>query len=298
MKHKKLYAIFLCTLVTTIFSFHYIVAKLILTAGVSQYSLSAWRGLLGGGILLIIYHKKISLKIIKENVFVLFMVAFLGFFINQILFMKGLSLTTPLYVAIISNTIPIITAIFAFVVGLERPNMKKIIGILITFSFVSYLIIEKQNGHTADGFFNLGNTLILLNVIAFSLAFIFGKKLLKKDFPYELLTGIMLFGGGIMMSLVAQERMSDIITYATANTLNFSYIIFEILISTSIVYLLNLKALQLMDITKVSFFIYLQPIITGIGDFIINGHKPGPELYFVFIGILIGAYLVVMQKSD
>lgn len=298
MKTRRFVGIFLCLIVTTIFSFHYIVAKTILTAGVSQFALSSWRGLLGGGLLLIIFRKKLSLKVIKDNWLSLFFISFLGFFINQILFMKGLSLTSSLNVAVISNTIPIITAVFAFLVGIEKITIRKAIGIFITFSLVSYLIMGKHDNGPGNNIFNFGNSLILLNVIAFCFAFVLGKKLLKADFPYELLAGLMLFGGGVMMIFVAQEKMMDIYQYSSEGVLNFSRVVFEILVSTSVVYLLNIKALQLMNATKVSFFIYLQPIITGVSDFVINGNAPRMELYFVFAGILVGGYLVVLQRTE
>ncbi|MBL6990705.1 MAG: DMT family transporter [Bacteriovoracaceae bacterium] len=295
---QSLYGTVLCIIVTTIFSFHYIAAKHILASSVSPFALSAWRGLVGGGLILFYFRKKFTSKdIFKGNVVSICLMAFLGFFINQIFFMKGLKLTTPLNTAIISNTIPIVTLLFAGLLGIEKVTTKKVVGIGATFLLVSYLIIS-GNGNETVYFFNLGNLLILLNVMAFCLAFVLGKKVLKNNFPFELLTGLMLFGGGFLMVFIANKHMVDIYNFASGSLNNTLLVLFEIIISTSIVYLLNLKALQLMNATKVAFFIYLQPIITGISDFFIRGSIPQTELFFIFPGILVIGFLVVSQKSE
>lgn len=297
VSRSKYFGLLLCMAVTFIFSLHYMVAKIVLDAGVSPFALSAWRGLVGGGLLLFLFRQQISTTVLKHNAFSILFIAFLGFFINQLLFMKGLSLTTPLNASLVSNTIPIVSAVVAFAIGLERMTLKKLTGIVLTFSLVTYLLLSKQETSTSHGL-NTGDFLIFLNVLAFCLAFVLGKKLLKQNFPYELLTGSMLFIGGLMMSTLAGQEMTQLYHYATENSVHLFHIIFEILISTSVVYLLNIKALQLMTVTKVSFFIYLQPIITGVSHFFMNGEAPPLKLYLVFLGILIGGYLVVLDKGD
>lgn len=293
--NNKTFALFLCLIVATIFSFHYLIAKQILTAGVSPYALSSWRGIIGGGLLLIIFRKRIDASLIKENAKVLLAISFLGFFINQIFFMKGLTLTGPLATSILTNTIPIVTALIAFFFGLESMSKKKALGIIISFAFICFFVFSGNSDNIT--ILNIGNTLIFLNVIAFCTAMILGKKLLTKNFPYELLTASMLLGGGLLMSLIARESMLDMVHYASRGKMELLNILFEIVVSTSIVYLLNIKALSILSATQVSVFIYLQPLITAASDFIFFGNAQRFENFVFFGGILFGAYLVISQKN-
>ncbi len=293
---SKTLAIILCLVVTSIFSFHYLIAKQILSAGVSPYSLSSWRGLLGGGILLLFFHKKVNLEILIKNKWVLASVAFLGFFINQIFFMKGLSLTTPLTASILTNTIPIVTSVIAFLFGLEKSSKRKSIGVAISFIFVCIFIFKGSTENIY--FYNIGNTYIFLNVLAFCVAMVLGKKLLTQNFPYEVLTATMLFGGGILMAFMAGSSMLDMYNYAIIGKIELLNVLFEILVSTSIVYLLNLKALSILSATKVSIFIYFQPMITAASDYFIYNNGQNLESFIYFCGIIIGAYLVVLQRSN
>lgn len=285
-----------CALVSAIFALHYAIAREILDSGVSPYALSSWRGIVGGALILLYFKDKLELRHVKTNFLPLLMVAFLGFFINQIFFMKGLKLTSTVNVALLSNTLPIISLLFALVTGQERATPPKIAGVTISFFLICYLILGNSKASSIE-FLNLGNTLILLNVLAFCGAFIVGKRLLNKDFPFELLAGKMLLGGGILMLLMAKENMLDIPTYSALGLKEFLYVTFEIIISTSMAYLLNIWTLKQLDVTKVTFFIYIQPMIASIATFFMHGTTPAPQSWLIYAGIILSGFMVLRPKS-
>ena len=285
-----------CALVSAIFALHYAIAREILDSSVSPYALSSWRGIIGGALILFYFRSKLKLRHVKANFVPLLLVAFLGFFINQIFFMKGLQLTSTVNVALLSNTLPIISLIFGLITEQERATPKKVTGVIISFLLICYLVLQKSKATSVE-FINLGNTLILLNVLAFCAAFIIGKRLLNKDFPFELLAGKMLLGGGLLMLFMAKERMVDIPTYSALGLNEFLYVTFEILISTSVAYLLNIWTLKHLDVTKVTFFIYLQPIIASLATFFMHGRIPAFQSWLVYAGILISGTMVLSSKT-
>ncbi|MCO4754643.1 MAG: DMT family transporter [Bacteriovoracaceae bacterium] len=297
MVNGKYLALIGCAMVSCIFAIHYLVAREILDQGVSPYALSAWRGLVGGGLILIFFYKRINIDQTIKNIMPLLSLAFLGFFINQVFFMKGLKLTSSLNVALLSNTLPVISFVFATMTGQEEATRRKLIGVGLSFILVSILVIN-QGAHTFVEIINKGNFFILLNVLAFCGAFILGKKILNQDFPFELLTGIMLFFGGMYMSILAGSEMVQLFTYANSGLFELGLVIFEILISTSFAYLLNLWTLKQLDVTKVTFFIYLQPIIASTGAFLTKGIVPQSSSLLIFAGIMLSGYLVLKTPAS
>ena len=295
-RSSDILVIIICVVVTTIFSLHYLAASEILAQNVSPPSLSAWRGVLGGSLILLLTRQKLSWPNIVQNIVPLFLISFFGFFLNQILFMHGLRMSTPLNAALISNTIPVFSILFAIFIKLEHFGWRKFTGIILSFLFASYLVFSKNGTSHSGGMFHLGNLLILLNVISFSGAFIWAKRMMKNDFPFEVLTGIMLLLGGIMTSLYAWNQLFDLAFYSVKGWNNFLLFLFEVIFSTAIAYFLNLWTLKKFDASKVTFFIYLQPIITSIGYFILTGRPPPTFHLFVFGGICFGGYLILVPR--
>ena len=80
---RKIWALLYCLITTLIFSFHFFAAKLVLKE-VPPLIFAASRGILGGLILFVIFRKDIIKYLNWKNLKDLSIIAFLGFFINQI----------------------------------------------------------------------------------------------------------------------------------------------------------------------------------------------------------------------
>tara|TARA_Y100000780_G_C13695863_1_gene422206 strand:- start:20016 stop:20885 length:870 start_codon:yes stop_codon:yes gene_type:complete len=287
-----------CALVALIFSFHYIAAKEVMSAGITPYALSSFRGIVGGLLILLMFRKKIVVSHIRSNIVSILIMGFLGFFINQIFFMNGLKLSSALNGALISNTIPVVSFIFAFFAGVERGGLKKSLGVAISFSCVTYLVFN-GSGDTGSvhNFLNMGNLYIFLNVVSFCAAFVLGKKVMNGDIAFEMITGLMLLFGGSLMLFVAREEMLDVLIYLQRGKKEFLLILFETIMSTSVVYYLNLWTLKKLNVSKVTFFAYLQPIITAIGEIFFLQKYPELIAIIPFVGILFGGVLILRDNS-
>ncbi len=188
MKSKNTLAYIGCILVALIFSFHYLAAKKVMGAGVTPYALSSFRGIGGGALILLMFRNKFSLPALKTSFLPVALMGFLGFFLNQIFFMNGLKMSTALNGALISNTIPVVSFIFAFFSGIEKGGIRKAIGVGLSFLCVTYLVLHESSGSGGQNFFNMGNLLIFLNVIVFCAAFVMGKKVMNGDLSFEIIT--------------------------------------------------------------------------------------------------------------
>lgn len=94
----------------------------------------------------------------------------------------------------------------------------------------------------------------------------------------------------------SQVRTFDLIFYVRSNVLSALLVIFEIIVSTSIAYFINIWTLKKLTPTIVTFF-YLQPIVTSIGEFVFYNREPKLESILIFIGILFGGFLVLSSNN-
>ncbi len=297
MKSKNTLAYIGCILVALIFSFHYLAAKKVMGAGVTPYALSSFRGIGGGALILLMFRNKFSLPALKTSFLPVALMGFLGFFLNQIFFMNGLKMSTALNGALISNTIPVVSFIFAFFSGIEKGGIRKAIGVGLSFLCVTYLVLHESSGSGGQNFFNMGNLLIFLNVIVFCAAFVMGKKVMNGDLAFEIITGFMLLIGGLLMLFVARGSVLEVFDYMSRGKTETALIFFETVFSTSAVYYLNLWTLKKLNVSKVTFFAYLQPIITAIGEIFFLQKFPEWITIIPFMGILFGGVLILREKS-
>ncbi len=298
MRSKNTLAYIGCIMVAVIFSFHYLAAKKVMAAGVTPYALSSFRGIGGGVLILLMFKSKFSLPAVKANIIPVAIMGFLGFFLNQIFFMNGLKMSSALNGALLSNTIPVVSFIFAFFAGIEKGGVKKAIGVLLSFSCVTFLVLHETGNGSGQSFFNMGNVLIFLNVICFCAAFVLGKKVMNGELAFEMITGLMLLIGGGLMLFVAQGSMIEVFHYMGRGAQETGLILFETIFSTSAVYYLNLWTLKKLNVSKVTFFAYLQPLLTAIGEIFFLQKFPEWIAVFPFMGILFGGVLILREKNE
>ena len=106
----------------------YIVAKEVLKS-IDVYTLASLRGLVGGGMLLIV--KPIPLQTWKSRAFALqcLLLGVLGFAVSQILFLKGLEKSHPIFAALALGWLPLFSGAIAMILKLERWTWNKYVGV-------------------------------------------------------------------------------------------------------------------------------------------------------------------------
>jgi len=117
-----------------------------------------------------------SWKVIKENLFGILLVGFVGLFGFVFLFFHGLNLTSEMNGALIVSLNPAITVLFAVCLQGYKVNGRQIIGILLAFSGIVYLL-TKGNPQAILGIeINKGDLIMLGGTIVFALQNIWIKK--------------------------------------------------------------------------------------------------------------------------
>ena len=276
------------------FCVHFFVAKDVLQT-ISPTMLGAVRGVIGGMILYVLFFKGFKGHLTLRKFVMMLIIAFFGYFINQVMFLGGLKLSTPLNTAVIMNTIPIVTAIIAMIAGVEHFAWRKLIGCILGFTMIVVLIAYTSKTRLGEA--KIGDMLIFGSVITLCISTMLTKKLVKRGIPASMISGSMLFFGGLGLTVLVLGEIEPMITYSFASTENIIKMVFEIFIATSLIYLLSFKSLQYLSPSQSMIFIYLQPVMTAGIDYFIFAKLPPVILAPVFIGVMIAGYLVISAKT-
>jgi drug/metabolite transporter (DMT)-like permease len=233
-------------------------------------------------------------KIDKQDYIKLFVAALFGVVINMILFLKGLEYTSPIHAASIMTIIPIVILILSAVILKENITKLKIIGVAIGLIGALVLTIYGKSGRPGDHV-PLGNLLVFLNAISYSVYVILVKKLTAKYHPFSFIKWLFLIGLIILIPF-GYDELEAVQWQTFTPYISFS-VIFVVVGATFGTYLLNPLALRTLKASTVGIFIYLQPVIAGLfaismGADFLDAVKIGAMLV-----IFLGVYLVTVKPK-
>ncbi|MCC7301575.1 MAG: EamA family transporter [Bacteroidia bacterium] len=222
----------------------------------------------------------------------LLMLAVFGVCINQMLFLKGLDLTSPIHAAIMMITTPILVLILAALIIRERITMVKAAGVLLGFLGAAALMYS-GSGDTKGVADPLGDFFVLLNATSWGLYLVLVKPLMQKYHTVTILKWVFLFGAILVLPFGVADTAVD---YSAFSRWAWGALAFIIIGTTFIAYLLNTFALKALSPSVVSAYIYLQPVLTAI--IAVGLGKDHLDLGKVLSALCIftGVYLVSVRK--
>ena len=117
-----------------------IVGKVVLRA-ISSTGLVAFR-VAGAAAVFMLFQGKVGQlrRIPKRDLAWLILCSMLGVGLNQLLFVKGLSLTTVINATLLGTTIPVFTLLVSILLDDDRFSLRRLLGILLAASGAVYLV--------------------------------------------------------------------------------------------------------------------------------------------------------------
>lgn len=218
-----------------------------------------------------------------------------GVAINQLFFFEGLNLTTPINAAIVMTTNPILVMLLSFIIVKEAISFKKILGITLGFIGASTLILS-------DGAIDLssnnstGNLFVFINATSYGLYLVIVKPLLNKYHPLTVLFYVFAFG--LLFVLPFGYDDLTIVKWGTIPVNIYLEIIFVVVCTTFIAYLLNSSALKTLTASTVSIYIYLQPILASLFAIFLGADFLDEKKIIASVLIFSGVYLVSIRPSE
>jgi drug/metabolite transporter (DMT)-like permease len=179
--------------------------------------------------------------------------ALLGVVLNQTLFLVGLRITTAFAAAILGATIPIFTAALAIAFRIERPSARTAIGLALALAGVMWL--------TGVGSLDLGALAIALNCLCYSLYIVLSKRVIERVGTLTTVTWLFTWGAATLAPLGGLPLALGVATWGAR-----AWVLVGVMIAvpTILAYSANAWALGRSGPTLVTIYIYLQPVLTAV----------------------------------
>lgn len=238
------------------------------------------------------FFKPIKSKIERRDYGRLFLCALTGIAINQLLFVKGLSLTYSIHASLLMLVTPILITIMAAFFLKEKLGIPKIIGLLLGVVGAVVLVIDRTISSGASNPI-LGDILIIVNAICYTFYFILVKPLMLKYNPIVVMR--MLFSMGFFLILpfcFVQFTQTDFTAFSNVAWMNITIIC---VLGTFLAYIFNVYGIKHLGASMAGAYIYIQPVLAAIIAIIFLGESI--NLQKITAGLMIAAGVFISNKK-
>ncbi len=199
-------------------------------------------------------------RVQRKDIGKLALLSLFGVSINQSLFVKGMSLTSPISGAIIMITSPLLVLILGNIILKEKITWLRVSGVLVGLGGAALLILSNtlQTSKSDDP---LGDLFIFINALSWGLFLVLVKPMMQQYHTITVLKWVFLFGSFILIPLGFSGIQAIDWPSLTGHT--WFNIMFVVIGVTFIAYLLNIFALKTLSPSVVSAYIYLQPLMAA-----------------------------------
>lgn len=275
------------TLVSLFYGINYSVLKVIVPEYMGPFGFIVFRVIIASFIFWLFYYfnqEKIDWKVDGIK---LAICALTGVAVNQLLFYKGISLTSAVNGSIIMTLTPILVLIWAAIILGEKITTRKVVGIVIGL-VGAIIILYKPSMIETSGDWK-GDILVLLNGASYALYLVLVKPLMKKYKPMTVVTWVFTLGVIFVVPVGLNEAMHvDFSLFPAKVWYGAAY---AIIMVTVVVYFLNAWTLVRVNSSVVGAFIYLQPIFATMTAILFFGEvfliKHLIAAVFVFGGVFL-----------
>jgi drug/metabolite transporter (DMT)-like permease len=239
--------------------------------------------------------KPVNIAIEKADRIRLILCAVTGIAINQLMFIKGLSLTYPIHAALLLLITPILIVFIAAWVLKERIGFFKITGLALGIAGALVLILAKDVAGNAGNIL-AGDILIIINAISYTIYFILVKPLMVKYNPVVILRWV--FTIGLLFVLPFGWVEFTEIPWIKYTAVDYTSMALIVLSGTFLAYLFNLYGIKTLGASIAGFYIYTQPVFAAlIAMLFLHEHL---TMYKIIAALLIfsGVYLANKQIKN
>lgn len=276
------------------FAINYSFVKYISPALVGPYALNLLR--VGGSLLLfwtfwLLAHNRPVMQ--RRDISRFILCSALGVTINQMLFIKGLTMTSAIHASLLMLCSPILITLLAFWILKERITLINITGLFLGITGSAWLIIGRQSAGQPEDYLK-GDIFIILNAISYAFYFVLVRPLMERYTAIEVIRWVFTFGF-IMMLPIGWSQFGEI-KWQQFKPDSTMILLFVILAGTFLAYVFNAYGIRVLGPGITSAYIYIQLIFAVAIAVLFFSEQLTLQKTFAGLMILGGVYLVSKKK--
>lgn len=240
-------------------------------------------------LLLIVRKQFVDQGISILNLFWLVVASLFGVVANNIFLVEGLYRTTSSHAAMINATVPLQALLFGWFFIREKIDAQKIIGVVLGFGGIIYLLRIDQITMLQ------GDLLSLANSTAYALYLVVARKNLSGLKPMVAFTWLCLLGL-IGTGFYADWNFNYPALFAAPKNI-FWITLYLIVVPMVLCFPLNLWALKKIEASQAALYVYLQPMVASGLSYFMKGEIPD-QRFLISAALILGGLVVGNWKSS
>jgi drug/metabolite transporter (DMT)-like permease len=292
LKNSKAHAAVLAA--NLIFGINFSVVQYITKKMVGPFGLNVIRvGVSSILLWILLFFSSTKAGIKKEHIGRFILCAFTGIFVNQMLFIKGLSMTLSIHASLLILVTPIFITMVAAWLGTEPATFTKVAGLVIGISGAVLLALQKEHSGNASDIL-WGDIFVIINGISYAFYFVLVKPLMKAYNPVHVIRWVFTFG--LLFTLPFGWNQFAAIPWSDFQVADIAAVSFIVLGATFCTYLFNLYGIHHLGAGITGTYIYTQPIFAAIIAVIFLGERF--TFYKIIAALLIVAGVLLVNKKS
>lgn len=294
--NKNVKAHFAAIAANLIFAANYSIVKLVTPSVIKPFGLNVLRVLVSVTMFWSLYLMKPSSPGIQKKHLSRFIIcAASGIVINQLLFIKGLSLTTSIHASLLSLGTPVFITIIAAWLLKERLTLNKLGALLLAIMGGALLIATKETTASGSEVF-LGDILVLVNAISYGFYLVLVRPLMEEYSPIHVLRWVFTLGA-IMIIPFGLNQFSEV-NWIAITFHQWFLLAFIAIGATFLAYLFNLYSIKTIGSSATGTYIYSQPVFAAMIAVFTTGERITVMKIVSAVLIFTGVFMVNLKIKD
>ncbi|MFN8210495.1 MAG: DMT family transporter [Bacteroidales bacterium] len=277
-----------------IYGLNFTIAKSVMPGAIKPFALVSLRSLVTTILFWLTSLFLPKEKVEKRDLLYIFACSFLGVTVNQIFFLVGLTMTTPINSSIIMAINPVAAFVFTAIILKEKIPVVRGAGLAVGLTGILLLILHEGKPDLSSATF-VGNIFTLINTLSWALFTVVIKKMLEKYHPVTVMKWVFTFG--MIANIPAGYHEWSNMDWSVISMQSWFGIGFIIVFATYLGYLLITFGLRRLSPTIVSSYTYAQPVIAAVVASMIGQDSINMLKIISAVLIFTGVFMVSRQKS-
>lgn len=236
-----------------------------------------------------------SQKVEKKDLMKMVWLSLFGVVINQIFFIYGLSLTSPINSSIILISSPILVFLFTIIIFKEKITFLRFTGLGLAILGALMILLYKDDFQFGSETVT-GDLMTLVNATSWAIFLVLVKPVMQKYNTITAMRWMFLFGSIFTLPICLGDAIDT--DYSAMTNEAWLSLGFVVVATTFIAYLLNIYGLESLSTNTVSAYMYLQPFLASLFAIIVGKDALTPTKILSGILIILGLYLVNRRPSS
>ena len=262
--------------------------------GISPFALSVYRML---GACLLFWAVSLFLpkeKVAPRDILLLLFASVFGIQLNQMLFLWGLSLTSPIDTSIIATIVPVLTMVLATLFLREPITWLKAGGVFLGCGGALLLVLVSQ--HAAGGTSSVaGDVLCVVSAVSYATYLTAFRNVIVRYSPVTTMKWMFFFAAVVAVAIYYRPLTE--VDYAALAPATWASIGYVVVCSTFLSYLMVPVGQRYLRPTVVSMYNYVQPLVAVLFTVAIGLDTFGFTKGIAALCVFAGVWLVTKSKS-